>query len=316
MLYGISGFFLIKINHMPVIRTYRMQYPDGKRRVVFGSSKRTAVFSWLVRHRKWSNPKNLNSYIHKNKVLVQELDSWRIIDLEENIYYVFAVSLMDVIELSPVDERQILRIQRCDPYYVLLSSSQSQLSNWVRQVWPMAMMGHYSKAEVVGLFPKLTKVEHHHNKNAIGDRFTFRELKNSWAAMLRLAMELPFLAPEILLEYNAVNPTTTRRVTTPMEQREYMEPKTNPEFFELHTPNIGERHCHEVLRIVGPQPWRSRAGYPEIKKALRRFIVAYGYNPSHMSWSEVIALWRGGPKLLEEKRLEIAMGRYDNFEDY
>ena len=104
----------------------------------------------------------------------------------------------------------------------------------------------------------------------------------------------------------------------PMEVREFEQEDddiSRVRFMRLHADNIGERQCREILAVVGAQIERTRVGWPEVHKGLMRFIVAYGYNPKEILWSELVALWRGGPVELEYRSRDNRLGRYDKFEE-
>lgn len=298
---------------MPVIKPYRITQPRMEDVISFGPSSRTAMYAWLYAFNRWKNPVGVDKYILDNEIRIDELSAWRVIDTEKGYHYLFAVSLRDAAARSGVKRKDILRIQRCDPFFVLFVTPRPVLGSWIKTAWPFTNWQRWNESEGIKLFPKFTYILRTKPQSSIQKETYYRELVNGWAAMLRLAMELPFFAGQNIFKADG---DTYRNKVPPMELREYLESEPNPKFLELHAPNIGKSQCHETLAIVGADIQRSRVGYSEVKKALRRFIVAYGYNPGDMSWSEVIALWKGGPVLLEQRKVEISLGHYDKFEDF
>ena len=253
----------------------------------------------------------IEDWMEKNGVEMSPAYAFRIIDADGGYHCLFARSVRHAAQLSRVSP--IRRIVRCDPWFALAAAHHSELARWVIMVWPKA--AKLSDCEVKRLFPALSYMTKIKSSIKLENRERFKEIVTAHAAMLRLSMELPFIAPHQTL----VSRNSKGRVfqymckSPPMEVREFLEDDVHADFIALHEPNISKAACERALRIAGPEITRSRSSHAETKKALAQFVSAYGYNPQRVSWGAAIALWNEGPQAMEDKTQAEAMGIFESF---
>ena len=90
--------------------------------ISFGTSSRNSMYAWLYAFNRWRNPADTTKYIREHEIRINELFAWRVIDSDKGYHYLFASSLRDAATRSGVKRKDIIRIQRCDPFFVLFNT--------------------------------------------------------------------------------------------------------------------------------------------------------------------------------------------------
>ena len=183
----------------------------------------------------------------------------------------------------------------CDPWYVLHHLSDSELADQCLLVWAYRS-GSKQKSDLARYVYPVWARKRKFGYGSEGWKKPYTDAhRKLMITQLRLAMMLPFIA--------------SRRVcgqSNELRKEEFEEEtqraNASARFKALHKDNIGSRMVDEMLDTVGPE-----LSF-EIESHVKKFCLAYGYDPDFMRWAEIQALWAEGVSGLEAKRLDGNLG--------
>ena len=221
----------------------------------------------------------------------------------------FAANLTIAQELATKENLDPDTVRETDPLFVFMDTPIETLEQYVRMTWYFKN-SHILLTDLQKCLPQLslqmrTRPTHYqiNNLNALLHR---KQNRLAICAWLRLAMELPFVASQQHPKSGHVLPNWHQRTEWQMKP-------ASQAFVQRHGPHIGHQNARQILTLGAEHLDQLPRTHERTRQAALRLLRSYGYHPDQFTWTEINALWSGGPNALKDAQSQVQLGLHDRF---